>query len=276
MDIRSALRQGTELLERGAIAAPRLTAEVLLCHAIGKDRAWLYGHPEEELTHTAWLHYGRYLYQRLCGKPTQYITKRQEFYGREFLVTPAVLIPRPETEHVVETALRLAPEAAWILDIGCGSGAIAITLNLELKTRVVASDISVAALQVAAQNNQRLGASVTFVACDLASAFQARSFDLVVSNPPYIPDGQAAALQREIRDHEPPIALYGGITGTEIYGRLINEAARVLCPNGRLIMEIGYQGESNIRGMLESPWRDVETVQDLAGWPRVITAVYAP
>jgi release factor glutamine methyltransferase len=276
MDVKSALRQGTELLERGAITAPRLTAELLLCHAIGKDRAWLYGHPEEELTQNAWLHYGRYLYQRLRGKPTQYITKRQEFYGREFLVTPDVLIPRPETEHVVETALRLARAASQVLDIGCGSGAIAITLQLELKTRVVASDISPAALRVARENNRRLGASVAFAACDLAAAFRAGSFDLVVSNPPYIPDGEAAALQREIREHEPAIALYGGVTGTEIYEGLIAEAARVLRPAGRLIVEIGYQAEPRICGMLTGPWRDVETVHDLAGWPRVVTAVYAP
>lgn len=276
MDIRTALRQGTELLEHGAITAPRLTAEVLLCHATGREKSWLYGHPEEQLTQVAWLHYGRYLYQRLHGKPTQYITKQQEFYGRPFRVTPAVLIPRPETEHVVETALRLAAGARRILDIGCGSGAIAVTLQLELNAAVWASDISAAALAVATDNNRRLGATVRFATCDLASAFAARSFDLVVSNPPYIPEPEAPALQREIRDHEPPVALFGGPTGVEIYERLIAEAARVLRPSGRVILEIGYQGEARIREMLAGPWRDLETVHDLAGWPRVLTAVYSP
>jgi release factor glutamine methyltransferase len=276
MDIRTALRQGTELLERGAITAPRLTAEVLLSHATGREKSWLYGHPEEQLTQVAWLHYGRYLYQRLHGKPTQYITKQQEFYGRPFRVTPAVLIPRPETEHVVETALRLAAGARRILDIGCGSGAIAVTLQLELRAAVWATDISTAALTVAADNNRRLGAAVQFAACDLASAFAPRSFDVVVSNPPYIPEPEAPALQREIRDHEPTVALFGGPTGVEIYERLIAEATCVLRPSGRVILEIGYQGEARIREMLAGPWRDLEAVHDLAGLPRVLTAVYSP
>ena len=104
MTLKSALDQGTRLLEDSAVAAPRLTAEVLLSHALGKDRSWLFGHPDDELTELAWIHFGRYLYQRMGGKPTQYITRKQEFYGRDFVVTPDVLIPRPETEHVIEAA----------------------------------------------------------------------------------------------------------------------------------------------------------------------------
>src|SRR5229473_6301960 len=136
MDLRTALTQGQKLLEDGAISAPRLTAEVLLAHAIGCDRTWLYAHSDEELREVWWIHYGRYLHERLNGKPTQYITGRQEFFGREFRVTPDVLIPRPETELVVETVLEAAGNARRILDAGTGSGAIAVTLQLETQALV--------------------------------------------------------------------------------------------------------------------------------------------
>src|SRR5215468_11974454 len=125
MDVRTALKQGQDLLEEAKVSVPRLTAEVLLAHAVGQDRAWLYAHSDEELRELWWIHYGRYLHERLKGKPTQYITGRQEFYGREFRVTPEVLIPRPETEHVVEAVLEGARGAKVIADIGTGSGAIA-------------------------------------------------------------------------------------------------------------------------------------------------------
>src|SRR5690349_18711597 len=127
MTVGTALLQGTELLEEAAVIAPRLTAEVLLAHALGRAREYLYAHPEHELSELEWLHYGRYLHERLKGKPTQYITRRQEFYGREFRVGPEVLIPRPETEHVVEAALQIG-RTGTLLDIGTGSGALAITL----------------------------------------------------------------------------------------------------------------------------------------------------
>src|SRR6266542_3609983 len=140
MTVQAALLQGTKLLEEASIAAPRLTAEVLLAHALDRDRSYLYGHPEHELSELEWLHYGRYLHERLAGKPTQYITGRQEFYGREFQVNKDVLIPRPETEHVVEAALEIRRGTNDILDIGTGSGALAITLQLEMKARVTATD----------------------------------------------------------------------------------------------------------------------------------------
>src|SRR5437660_2881496 len=131
LSIQTALLQGVKLLEDGAIGVPRLTAEVLLVHALGRERSYLYAHPEEPLCEVAWLHYGRFLHERLKGKPTQYITHRQEFYGREFRVTPDVLIPRPETEHLVEAALARIQPGHIVVDIGCGSGAIAATLLLE-------------------------------------------------------------------------------------------------------------------------------------------------
>src|SRR5262249_39837547 len=163
-------------------------------HAVSRDRSYIYGHPEQELSDLQWLHYGRYLHERLAGKPTQYITGRQEFYGREFRVDKNVLIPRPETEHVVEAALQLAPHAAAVRDIGTGSGALAVPLRLELKARVTATDISLAALEVAAENARRLHASVQFIACDVAGAIANGTLDLVVSNPPYVPAAEAAGL----------------------------------------------------------------------------------
>jgi len=276
MTIHTALRQGARLLEEAAVGAPRLTAEVLLCHALGKERSWLFSHPEQELTETSWIHYGRYLYERLQGKPTQYITRRQEFYGRHFLVTPAVLIPRPETEHVVETVLRVAPSFGRCLDIGAGSGAIGITLQLESRGEVIATDVSRPALAVAAENSRELGADVRFVVGDLAEAFTPCAFDLVVSNPPYVPDGERSVLQREIRDYEPALALFGGPTGIEIYERLIRSAARVLRPGGRLVVEIGYKAEAAVLALLGSQWNDISVTPDLAGWPRVVSARLRP
>ena len=250
------------------VSAPRLTAEVLLAHAVGHDRAWLYAHSGDELKEVWWIHYGRYLHQRLQGQPTQQITGVQEFYGRDFRVTRDVLIPRPETEHVIEAALPL--NARRIIDIGTGSGAIAITLALETGAGMVGTDVSLPALQVAAENGRRLGAAVQWLACDLAGALRGR-FDLVVSNPPYVPARDKSTIQREVRDYEPEVALYGGDDGLEIYQRLIPEADRLLAPGGWLVMEIGYALGDAVSDMLDA-WKNVEIRSDLAGLPRVILA----
>jgi release factor glutamine methyltransferase len=267
MTVRTALLQGRQLLEQANVGEPRLTAEVLLMRATGHDRAWLYAHGDDELIEVWWIHFGRYLHQRIKGEPTQYITGRQEFYGREFRVTPDVLIPRPETEHLIEAAL--ARGAQNILDIGTGSGAIAVTLALETKARVTASDLSLAALRVAWQNAQALGARVDFVACDLGAAFGQGSFDLVVSNPPYVAGRDRATLQAEVRDHEPELALFGGEDGLAVYRRLIPEAARLLRAGGWLMMELG--DAQAVREMCAG-WGDAEIVNDLAGIPRVLLA----
>ncbi len=270
MTLHTALLQGTQLLEDEAIPAPRLTAEVLLMHALHEERAYLYAHSNDELTELAWIHYGRYLHERLKGKPTQYITGRQEFYGRDFRVTRDVLIPRPETEHLVEAALARIRPGDVIVDVGTGSGAIAISLALETSARVFASDISTAALCVAQSNAARLSASVGFLACDLAASIRDRSIDVLVSNPPYVPATDHPSLQREVRDYEPPVALFGGPTGLEIYQRLIVEATRVLRPSGWLLLELGYNSLEPVRAMLDSDWTDISIAHDLAGFPRVL------
>ena len=271
MTVHTALLQGVRLLEDASISAPRLTAEVLLAHAIRQERAWLYAHPERELQEVEWLHFGRYLHERLNGKPTQYITGRQEFYGREFRVTPDVLIPRPETEHVVEVALQIARGAERMVDVGTGSGALAVTLQLETGAQAWATDISPAAAAVAAGNARRLGAPVNVVVCDLMEAMAAGAMNLIVCNPPYVPIAQRQGLQREVRDWEPYVALFAGETGFEIYGRIVADAPRVLRPGGWIVMELGFGTRDYVANLL-SGWQDVRIQPDLAGIPRVIAA----
>jgi release factor glutamine methyltransferase len=274
LTIQTALEQGADLLNKEAIPAPRLTAEVLLCHALRCERAYLYAHGLDELSTNGWIHYGRYLNERLKGKPTQYITKRQEFYGRTFRVTPDVLIPRPETEHLVETAITAiqANDYRRILDVGTGSGAIAVSLALETKRTIYASDISLPALAVAESNRALHSAPVQFFVSDLASSIAPQALDLLVSNPPYIPGDDAANMQREVRDWEPHLALFAGETGLEIYERLIAGASVTVRPGGQLMMELGYQSLNGVRNLFSCGWENIEVVHDLAGWPRVIVA----
>lgn len=276
MTLRTALEQGTRLLEEGSIGVPRLTAEVLLAHALRRDRVYLIAHADAELSEVGWIHFGRYLHQRLQGIPTQYITKRQEFYGRDFRVTPDVLIPRPETEHLVAAALERLSGPATVVDAGTGSGAIAITLALEANARVFAADISHAALAVARTNAAALEARVAFVQADLLQPFAAASLDMVASNPPYVGLHEAAGLQREVREHEPHIALFAGEDGNSLYRRLVAEAARVLRPGGWLVLELGYRSLGPVRAMLAGGWAEITDIPDLAGLPRVLAARWLP
>jgi release factor glutamine methyltransferase len=271
MTLQTALLQGVQLLADAAVPVPRLTAEVLLAHALRSERVYLYAHPERELQEVEWLHYGRYLHERLQGKPTQYITQRQEFYGREFRVTPDVLIPRPETEHVAEVALAVGRGAGRIIDVGTGSGALAVTLQLETGAITAATDISPAAAAVAVANAHSLGARVGFVVCDLLSGIAEHSVDLMVSNPPYVPLGDRHGLQREVRDWEPHVALFAGETGFEIYQRIAADAPRVLRSGGWLVMELGFGSLNHVAGLLAG-WHEVRVEPDLAGIPRVIAA----
>lgn len=274
LTVQAALQQGTELLAKAQVPAPRLTAEVLLGHAMQRPKAYLYAHSTDQLSELAWIHYGRYLHARINGQPTQYITKTQEFYGRDFRVTPDVLIPRPETEHLVETALEAIKISNFtrIVDIGTGSGAIAISVALESSRPVFASDISEAAIGVARQNRDKLDAPVSFFAADLASSIRRGSIDLLISNPPYIPQSEQSHIQQEVREWEPHIALFGGSTGLELYRRLITEAESVVKQDGTIMMELGYRLLEPVQEMLRHSWRDLRVVHDLAGLPRVTVA----
>jgi len=269
--LRTAVAQGTELLTASGTPEPRLTAELLLCHAVHCERPYLYAHPEQELREVEWLHYGRWLHERMQGKPLQYITKTQEFYGRPFTVTPDVLIPRPETELLIDTILKRRPHARVIVDAGTGSGAIAITLALEIGASVTATDVSLPAIRVAQASARELGAvRVHFIAADLLTSIADNTLDVVASNPPYVPLADRDSMQREVRDWEPPLALFAGEDGLDIYRRLIPEARRVLKPGGLLALELGI-GQAEAVAALATGWRHAEVSPDLAGIPRVLS-----
>jgi release factor glutamine methyltransferase len=257
-----------------------MAAEALLMHVLSRDRAFLHAHPEYELTAREARAFEEAVVKRANGIPLQYITGHQEFWGLDFIVTPAVLIPRPETEHLVESALGLIRESragrSRIIDVGTGSGCIILSVAHEVKeVELHAVDISPAALEVARENAERLQMTerVTFHESDLLTNFLGAPgyFDFVLSNPPYVGRSEADKVQREVREHEPEVAVFGGERGLDVYERLIPQAHQVLKPGGYLLLEIGYSIEEPVRHLLEG-WTDVEAVPDLQGIPRVIIA----
>ena len=278
MRVDLAIQQAAERLESRARGDSRRDAETLLMHALNRDRAYLYARPEIELSREEIARFNDLVERRLSGEPLQYITGRQEFWGLDLMVTPAVLIPRPETEHAVEAALAvLRPlDSPRVVDVGTGSGCIALALASELpQARIEAVDISPYAISVARQNAARLGLAprVAFVQSNLLEKYvgDGPAFDMVVSNPPYVGENEADKLQIEVREHEPHCALFGGIEGLDIYRRLIPQAHQVLKSGGWLVMEIGYSQEQSIRELLND-WQGVRAVADLRGIPRVIVA----
>jgi release factor glutamine methyltransferase len=295
--VRALLKQGIEQLRAANVPSYTLAAELLLLHVAGKDRTWLYSHPEEILPDTVAELYFALLAKRASGVPTQHLTGIQEFWGLPFEVTPAVLIPRPETEHLIEVVLdrlavreiragrhqRLTGENVTIVDIGTGSGCIAVTLAKELPGSIVfATDISESALAVARGNAARHGVveRIHFLQSNLLEAFVPAAvqdrpavFDLVVSNPPYVSLREAETLPIEVREHEPQVALFGGEEGYELYGELIPQAAEHLKPGGLLVLELGYNSLPAVEPLLErSTWHNIGVTKDLAGIPRVISA----
>ena len=325
MDIRTALKQGIARLRAANVSSHTLAAELLLLHAIGRTRTSLYSHPEDPLTDTESQNYLSMIERRAAGMPTQHLTGKQEFWGLEFEVTTDVLIPRPETEHVIEVALdrlalrdlrtkqsqNMSGQGLLVADIGTGSGCIAIALAKELPAaRFYALDVSVAALAVAQRNARRLGFSdrIAFLESNLLEKFllgeaqhaaplqsperlaltrdsetmdreslimshEPLSFDLIVSNPPYVALREAATLAPEVRDHEPAIALFGGEEGYELYADLITQSAACLKAGGVLVLELGHDSLPAVRPLLDSPsWVNVGVTNDLAGIPRVVAA----
>jgi release factor glutamine methyltransferase len=298
MDVRTALKLGIAQLRSAKVSSHTLAAELLLFHATSRTRTWLYSHPEDELTESESQSYFTLIERRAAGVPVQHLTGRQEFWGLAFEVTPAVLIPRPETEHVVEVALdRLAlrdlrtkhapdmsGEGLLIADIGTGSGCIAIALAKELPAaKFYALDVSTAALAVAQRNVARLGAMIpslderlTLLESNLFSALSGHApqpFDLIVSNPPYIARRETATLSREVREHEPAIALFGGEEGYELYADLVTQSAAYLKPGGILVLELGHDSLPAVQPLFDTPhWFNVGVSNDLAGIPRVLAA----
>jgi release factor glutamine methyltransferase len=251
-------------------------AELLLRAATCWDRTFVLMHPEAELNAGAVTRYEQSLVRRATGEPVQYITGAQEFWGLAMKVTPAVLIPRPETEHLIEAVLaRVSRDAALqIVDVGTGSGAIALALASELpKATILATDISEAALEVAQENaaQHSVNEQINFVLCNLLPAEIENAFDVVASNPPYIADRERESLAREVRDFEPAGALFSGTTGFEVYDRLIPVARRVLKPGGWLVMEMGAGQSQHMQAIL-AEWDEVSTMADLQGISRVVCA----
>jgi release factor glutamine methyltransferase len=252
-------------------------AELLLCSLLGINRGWLLANLDTELIGTSWESYYELLKRRATGEPIQYITGTTEFYGLPFHVEPGVLIPRPETEHLVEEVLRLAAQfpAPHIADIGTGSGAIAVALAHSLPhAHITATDLSPQALAIARRNADQNAAQIEFLEGDLLAPLFNRRFDILASNPPYIPESDRASLAIEVRDHEPSSALFAGDDGLVIYRRLIPDAIPHLNPNAFLVMEIGYGQQPAIAELLEaSSYRDIRFLPDYQGIPRVALAL---
>jgi release factor glutamine methyltransferase len=300
MQLKQALASAVERLEAEDVGSPRMNAEVLLMFVLGADRAYLYAHPERKLTSEEEARYDDVLAQRATGMPSQYITGHQEFWGLDFVVSPLVLIPRPETEHLVEAVLELARgiPRPKIVDVGTGSGCVALALAHELKdAEVYAVDLSADALEIARANAVRLQLEerVQVLQCDVlrpvpsqnlafiptedsspsggirASDF--RDFDFVVSNPPYVGLGEADKVQRSVFEFEPRMAVFAGENGLDVIHPLVEQAHLALKAGGWLVLEIGYSMRDAVVNLLSpKDWEDVRVVPDLQGIPRVVAA----
>ena len=280
MDLKQALTSAIARLTTEQVPSPRMNAELLLMFTLGCDRAYLHAHPERELTVDEKTRYDAALANRARGVPAQYITGHQEFWGVDLIVTPAVLIPRPETEHVIETVLDCvgrAPSPASplrILDVGTGSGCIALSLAKELpQAEIHATDISAAALEVARANAARhkLESRIQFREADLLAGFENNPFDFIVSNPPYVGESEQDQVQLEVRKFEPRNAVFAGPTGVEAIARLIPQAYSALKPGGWLIMEISGTIAEEVKHLLRD-WNEVRIKPDLQSIPRVVQA----
>jgi release factor glutamine methyltransferase len=288
VQLKQALASAVSRLSAEHVPSPRLNAELLLIFTLNCDRAHLYAHPERELTHDEQSRFDAALAERARGVPTQYITGHQEFWGMDLIVSPAVLIPRPETEHVIETVLdcvgrvpirqvhgKLSSASPLrIADVGTGSGCIALALAKELPgAEVHASDISTAALEIARANAARhqLESRIQFHEADLLAGFQNNAFDFIVSNPPYVGEVEEDQVQLEVRKFEPRSAVFAGPTGMELLTRLVPQARAALKPGGWLVMEISGAISEKVRQLLQD-WNDVRVRPDLQSIPRVVQA----
>jgi len=265
-----------------------MNAELLLMFTLNCDRAYLYAHRERDLSADEQTRYDAALTERARGIPAQYITGHQEFWGMDLIVNPAVLIPRPETEHVIETVLDCVGRALLgqaqgkptpasplhIADVGTGSGCIALALAKELpQAKIHATDISAAALEVARANAARhqLEFRIQFREADLLAGFEKGSFDFIVTNPPYVGESEEDQVQLEVRKFEPRSAVFAGHTGVQVIARLIPQAYATLKPGGWLVMEISGTIVEEVKGLLRD-WKDLLIRTDLQSIPRVVQA----
>jgi release factor glutamine methyltransferase len=290
VQLKEKLREAIDRLTAADVGSPRLNAETLIMFTLGVDRAYLYAHPERELTADELARYDEAIAQRAEGIPSQYITGHQEFWGLDLIVSPAVLIPRPETEHVIETVLELVREmeppvvhragtpgaapSLRMIDVGTGSGAIALALATEFPTAEIhACDVSAAALEVARANAARLQLErIQFRESDVLTAYASEpAFDFVVSNPPYVGENEADKVQAIVKKYEPRCAVFAGPDGLDIIRRLAPQAHDRLKPGGWLLMEIGFSISEAVRRIV-GDWREVRVVPDLQGIPRVVAA----
>jgi len=281
VQLKESLTSAITRLTADHVPSSRLNAELLLMFTLNCDRAYLFAHPERELSPEEESRYESALTERARGVPTQYITGHQEFWGMDLIVTPAVLIPRPETEHVIEAVMARmepeagsgAPEALRIADIGTGSGAIALALAKEFpQAEIHATDISAPALEIARANAARhqLAKRIQFHQADLLAGLKP-PFDIIVSNPPYVGESEADQVQLEVRKFEPRNAVFAGATGLEVIERLIPQAKAALKPGGWLLMEISGTIADGVRELLKD-WSEVAIKPDLQSIPRVVQA----
>jgi len=281
LTLHEALTSAVSRLTAENVPSPRMNAELLLMFILGCDRAYLYAHPERQLSASEQARYDETLAERIRGVPAQYITGHQEFWGMDLIVTPAVLIPRPETEHVIERVLEIAcvgrapsPAALRLVDVGTGSGCIALALAKELpQAEIHATDISSSALEIARANAARhqLESRIQFHETDLLQGLEPGTFDFVVSNPPYVGECEEDQVQLEVRKFEPCQAVFAGSTGLEVISRLIPQARDALKPGGWLVMEISGTIADGVRPLLDG-WKDLQVTNDLQGIPRVVSA----
>jgi release factor glutamine methyltransferase len=277
--IAETLKRASEYLREAAVPNDLLDAQTLLAEALGRDRTYLIVNFNELLTDDERIKYQALIERRASGEPLQYIIGHQEFFGLEFEVTPDVLIPRPETEIIVEETMIIVQQAQFnrplIVDAGTGSGCLAITLAREIEgLRAIATDISIAALQVAKRNAARHGMSsrIDFIAADLFDVFPEIPFaDIIISNPPYVSREEMPTLQREVRDWEPRFALTDFDDGLTFHRRLLKDAPARLKPGGYLICEMGYTQSDAITAMIDpAVWAELRILRDLQGIPRTI------
>lgn len=278
MNISEHLKSATKILQSSGIGEPRREAGSLLAFALGKNQTFLIAHSEYELSSGEEKRFQKALARRAAREPFQYITGRQEFYGLDFEVTPDVLIPRPETELIVENAIEIlrGNQNALFCEVGTGSGCIAVSILHESESATaIGLDISERALEIARRNaaRHRVSERIELKTSDIFAALEDERFDLIVSNPPYIPLKDIENLQAEVRDFEPLEALTDNQNGLSIIEKIISQAPRFLKPEGILLMEIGFDQSLKVREMFSAKsWQGVEILPDLQGHPRMVKA----